>query len=48
MGVGTMAWYAGLLLAYGTIMMGICGLACTGPLLRVFRVQPTDALRDDG
>jgi len=26
----------------------VCALACIGPLLRVFRVQPTDALRDDG
>jgi ABC-type antimicrobial peptide transport system permease subunit len=40
--------HAALLLVYGTIMMGICGLACIGPLLRVFRVEPTDALRDDG
>ena len=23
-------------------------LACVGPLLRVFRVEPTDVLRDDG
>ena len=47
-GVGIVARHAALLLGYGTIMMGICGLACIGPLLRVFRVEPTDVLRDDG
>jgi predicted permease len=47
-GVDTVARHAALLLGYGAIMMGICGLACTGPLLRVFRVEPTDVLRDDG
>jgi putative ABC transport system permease protein len=47
-GVGTVTRHAALLLGYGTIMMGICGLACIGPLLRVFRVEPTDVLRDDG
>jgi predicted permease len=47
-GVGTATRQAALLLGYGTLMMGICGLACIGPLLRVFRVEPTDVLRDDG
>jgi ABC-type antimicrobial peptide transport system permease subunit len=47
-GVATVTRHAALLLGYGTIMMGICGLACIGPLLRVFRVEPTDVLRDDG
>jgi putative ABC transport system permease protein len=47
-GVGTVTRHAALLVGYGTIMMGICGLACIGPLLRVFRVEPTDVLRDDG
>jgi hypothetical protein len=47
-GAGTVARHAALLLAYGATMMGVCVLACIGPLLRVFRVQPTDALRDDG
>ena len=47
-GAGTVTWHAALLLGYGTAMMGICGLACLGPLLRVFRVEPTDVLRDDG
>jgi ABC-type antimicrobial peptide transport system permease subunit len=47
-GVVTVTRHAALLLGYGTIMMGICGLACIGPLLRVFRVEPTDVLRDDG
>jgi hypothetical protein len=48
LGAGDMARHAALLLAHGTIMVGICGLACIGPLLRVFRVEPTDVLRDDG
>jgi predicted permease len=48
MGVGTVARHAALLLGYGATMIGVCALACIGPLLRVFRVQPTDALRDDG
>jgi hypothetical protein len=47
-GLGTVTRHAALLLGYGTVMMGICGLACIGPLLRVFRVEPTDVLRDDG
>ena len=47
-GIGTVTRHAALLLGYGTIMMGFCALACIGPLLRVFRVEPTDVLRDDG
>ena len=47
LGVGDVARHAALLLGYGTIMMGVCGLACIGPLLRVFRVEPTEVLRDD-
>jgi len=47
-GVGDVTRHAALLLGYGTIMMGVCALACIGPLLRVFRVEPTDVLRDDG
>jgi hypothetical protein len=47
-GVGTVTRHAALLLVYGATMMGICALACIGPLLRVFRVEPTDVLRDDG
>jgi predicted permease len=47
-GAATMTRHAGLLLGYGAIMMGVCALACIGPLLRVFRVDPTDVLRDDG
>ena len=46
--VGTVTSHAALLFGYGTIMMGVCALACIGPLLRVFRVEPTDVLRDDG
>jgi hypothetical protein len=48
LGAGAIMGHAALLLGHGTIMVGICGLACIGPLLRVFRVEPTDALRDDG
>jgi putative ABC transport system permease protein len=47
-GVGTVTRHAALLLVYGATMMGVCALACIGPLLRVFRVEPTDVLRDDG
>jgi putative ABC transport system permease protein len=47
-GAGTVTRHAALLLAYGAAMMGVCALACIGPLLRVFRVEPTDVLRDDG
>jgi predicted permease len=45
---GTVSRHAALLLMYGATMMGVCALACIGPLLRVFRVEPTDVLRDDG
>ena len=47
-GVGTVTRHGALLLVYGAAMMGVCALACIGPLLRVFRVEPTDVLRDDG
>jgi putative ABC transport system permease protein len=47
-GAATMTSHAALLLAHGATMMGACALACIGPLLRVFRVQPTDVLRDEG
>ena len=47
-GIGTVTRHAVLLLGYGAAMMGVCALACVGPLLRVFRVEPTDVLRDDG
>ena len=47
-GVGTVTRHGALLLAYGATMMAVCALACIGPLLRVFRVEPTDVLRDDG
>ena len=33
-GVGTVTRHAALLFGYGTIMMGVCALACSGPLLR--------------
>ena len=46
--VGTVTRHAALLLVYGATMMGVCALACIGPLLRVFRVEPTEVLRDDG
>jgi len=47
-GAGTVTRHAALLFAYGAAMIGVCALACIGPLLRVFRVEPTDVLRDDG
>jgi predicted lysophospholipase L1 biosynthesis ABC-type transport system permease subunit len=47
-GIGTVTRHAALLFGYGTIMIGVCALACIGPLLRVFRVEPTEVLRDDG
>lgn len=46
--IGTVTRHATLLLGYGTAMMGVCALACIGPVLRVFRVEPIDVLRDDG
>ena len=46
--VGTVTRHGALLLGYGTAMIGVCALACLGPLLRVFRVEATDLLRDDG
>jgi ABC-type antimicrobial peptide transport system permease subunit len=45
---GAVTRHAALLIGYGTLMTAVCGLACVGPLLRVFRVEPTDVLRDDG
>ncbi|MEQ9401522.1 MAG: ABC transporter permease [Longimicrobiales bacterium] len=34
----------GLLLAYGTLMAGVCSLACIVPVLRALRVEPAEAL----
>jgi len=45
---GAVTRHAALLLVYGATMVGVCALACIGPLLRVLRVEPTDVLRDDG
>ena len=42
-----MAMQGALLLAYGMAMMGVCVLACIGPILRALRVQPVEALRED-
>jgi predicted permease len=42
-----MAMQAALLVAYGMAMMGVCVLACVGPILRALRVQPVEALRED-
>jgi hypothetical protein len=30
-----------------TIMIAVCGIACTGPIRRALRVEPTEALRAD-
>jgi hypothetical protein len=46
--LATVTRHGGLLLGYGALMMGVCALACIGPLVRVLRVDPTDVLRDDG
>lgn len=45
---GNLTRHAPVLLAYGAAMMGVCALACVGPLVRVCRAEPTDVLRDDG
>jgi predicted permease len=34
-----------LLAGYGTLMLGVCALACIVPALRALRVQPMEALR---
>jgi ABC-type antimicrobial peptide transport system permease subunit len=47
-GAAAITRHAGLLFGYGALMIAVCALACIGPLLRVLRVDPTDALRDDG
>jgi putative ABC transport system permease protein len=46
--IGTMMRPAALLLALGLVMIGVCALACIGPILRALRLQPTEALRDVG
>ncbi len=37
----------GLVVAYATLMMGVCMLACIVPTRRALRVEPTEALRAD-
>ena len=37
-----------MLLAYATLMLAVCLLACIVPTRRALRVQPTEALRADG
>ena len=46
-GAGTVTRHAALLLVYGATMMGVCALACIGPLVRILRVKPIEVLRDD-
>jgi putative ABC transport system permease protein len=46
--IGAMMRPAALLLALGLVMIGVCALACIGPILRALRLQPTEALRDVG
>jgi predicted permease len=48
MGAATATRHAALLFAHGTTMIGVCALACIGPLLRLIRVQPADVLKDGG
>ena len=36
-----------LLVAYATLMLGICALACVVPTIRALRVQPMEALRTE-
>jgi len=36
-----------VIVAYATLMMGVCLLACALPMRRALRVQPTEALRQD-
>jgi hypothetical protein len=47
LGAGEVTKHAVLLVGYGAMMMGVCGLACVGPLMQILRVQPTEVLRDD-
>ena len=42
-----MTRHAALLLAYGIAMMGMCVLACIGPMMRAPRVEPVEALKED-
>jgi putative ABC transport system permease protein len=37
-----------LVIAYSTLMLGICLLACIVPVRRALRIQPTVAMREDG
>ena len=37
-----------LVIAYAALMMGVCMIACIVPVRRALRVEPTDALREDG
>ena len=41
------ARHAAMLLAFGIVTMGVCALACIGPILRALRVEPVVALRED-
>jgi hypothetical protein len=45
---GLSAKQGALLVAYATLMMGVCLLACIVPTRRALGVQPTEALRADG
>lgn len=39
---------ASTIVAYTTLMFGVCLLACVVPARRALAIEPTDALRDDG
>jgi ABC-type antimicrobial peptide transport system permease subunit len=42
-----MAKQAAVLVVYGAAVMGVCAVACIGPVLRALRVDPVEALRDE-
>ena len=42
------ATQAGLVLLYAALMTGVCMLACIVPTRRALRIQPVEALREDG
>lgn len=42
------AGHGALLLVLGVGMLAVSALACIGPTVRALRVEPTEALREDG
>ena len=41
-------WQVGMVVGFAMLMLTVCLLACTVPVRRALKIEPTEALRTDG